>query len=92
MSSSARYRYAGAELAAALNAAELEKRRKGDVAMTSVEGTPVKSASRDFGEVGQKGEFATAANQYRGHFDGFTARLQQFDINAGLAQPKPPTA
>jgi hypothetical protein len=87
MRSSTRNRFAGDQLAAALNAAELEKTRKGDVAMTSVEGTPVKSASRDFGEVGQKGEFATASNQYRGHFDDFTARLQAFDVNAGLAQP-----
>lgn len=92
MRSQSRNRFAGDELAAAFMAAEQQREKKSDVAMSSVEGTPVKSTSRDFQRVGQQGEFAGAADQYRGHFDDFTARLQAFDINAGLAQPKPPTA
>ena len=92
MRSSSRNRFAGDQLVAALNAASLEEERKGDVAMTSVEGTPVKSASSNFGKVGQQGEFADASNRYRNHFDDYTARLQAFDVNAGLAHPASPLA
>lgn len=94
MKGPSRNRFAGEELAAALNAAEDERRRKADVGMSSTEGAAGKPVSRDFAKVGNQGEFAMAAKdpRFRGHFERFSGGLQVFDSNAGLAQSAPPTA
>lgn len=96
MSVSKRYRYAGEaapRLVAALQSANQEKAKTEPTMMPSSGGVPSRSPSRDFElDLGRQGSFARSMGE-NPQFPAIIARdLNDFEVNAGLAQPKPPTA
>ena len=86
-------RYDTPRLSAALRASRYQLEKKGDVLMSSQDGSSDKTPSVAFNAIGvNKGEFGQAvmAPKSQGFFNGYAQRLQAF--NALSQPPSPPNS